>query len=75
MCKHSEEGDTDCLGIFDVAVKEFVAGDGETSLTKIPQIGWNTITDVYRGFIPNELEEKYVYFVHSFYCELRNNFV
>ena len=40
LCQHSEEGDADCLGIFDVPVKRFVA---TTPDQKIPHMGWNTI--------------------------------
>ncbi|MBR6030406.1 MAG: imidazole glycerol phosphate synthase subunit HisH [Bacteroidaceae bacterium] len=41
MCRHSEEGDVDCLGIFDVEVKRFVPLRHEE---KIPHMGWNSIT-------------------------------
>ena len=40
MCKHSEENNTDCLGIFDVNVKKF-----EPKL-KVPQMGWNTLSEM-----------------------------
>ncbi len=70
MCKHSEENDTDCLGIFDVEVKKFVAKKGEENITKIPHMGWNTICDLKLDFIPASLENEFVYFVHSFYAEL-----
>lgn len=70
MCKHSEEGDTNCLGIFDVNVKRFVARSGEQNITKIPHMGWNTLTDLRHDFIPKELNNEFVYFVHSFYAEL-----
>src|SRR5690348_12118104 len=42
MCKHSEENNTDCLGIFDEQVRKFVPQNGE----KVPQIGWNNIYDL-----------------------------
>ena len=32
LCKHSEEYDTDCLGIFDVDVKRFIPQQSRTSL-------------------------------------------
>lgn len=67
MCRHSEEGDTDCLGIFDAEVKRFQSQRHED---KIPQMGWNTISHtkgpLYDGFI----REEYVYFVHSYYVPL-----
>ena len=40
MCRHSEEGDTDCLGIFDAEVKRFQPVKHED---KIPHMGWNSI--------------------------------
>lgn len=67
MCRYSEEGDTDCLGIFDAEVKRFQSQRHED---KIPQMGWNTISHtkgpLYDGFI----REEYVYFVHSYYVPL-----
>lgn len=67
MCRHSEEGDTDCLGIFDADVKRFTPVN---HADKVPQMGWNSLTDtrgeLFRGFGPAE----YVYFVHSYYVPL-----
>ena len=40
MCRHSEEGDVDCLGIFDVDVKRFQPRRHED---KIPHMGWNSL--------------------------------
>lgn len=64
LCKHSEEGDTKCLGIFDVDVKRFCPTRHED---KVPAMGWNEITNLksklYKGFDNDE----YVYFVHSYY--------
>ena len=64
LCKHSEEGNTDCIGVFDVEVKKFISKD-----LKIPHVGWNSI--VKRGENPlmkGLKEEEFVYFVHSFYA-------
>ena len=64
MCKHSEEGDTKGLGIFDVDVVKF------SSKVKVPQMGWNTIynlkSDLFKGIAENE----YMYLVHSYYAPL-----
>lgn len=75
MCRHSEEGDVDCLGIFDADVLRFRPQRHED---KVPHMGWNTITTVkggsaavtgaeasplFKGFSGGE----FVYFVHSFY--------
>ena len=64
MCSHSEEGDVDCLGIFQTDVKRFHPQQHED---KVPHMGWNTLTetrgDLFKGFD----KEEFVYFVHSFY--------
>jgi imidazole glycerol-phosphate synthase subunit HisH len=67
MCKHSEEGDTDCLGIFDTAVKLFAS----TGL-KVPQMGWNNIYDLKSGLFEGLAEESFIYNVHSYYAALSN---
>jgi imidazole glycerol-phosphate synthase subunit HisH len=67
MCSHSEEGDTDCLGIFNENVKKF-----EGSL-KVPHMGWNSIHNLKGDLFEPMLERQYVYFVHSFYAELGEN--
>ena len=64
MCRHSEEGEVDCLNIFDVDVKRFVPRKHED---KVPHMGWNTITNVKGGLFNKQLENKFVYFVHSYY--------
>jgi glutamine amidotransferase len=63
MCKNSEEGKTDCLGIFDEEVKLF-----EPKL-KVPHMGWNTLNKIKSKLFSTELEDRYVYFVHSYYAE------
>lgn len=67
MCAHSEENDTDCLGIFEEPVKKFDAGD--TGL-KVPQIGWNKVTDTRSRIFEQIPQGSYFYFVHSFYASL-----
>lgn len=67
MCKHSEEGDADCLGIFDTEVKRFIPRKNED---KIPHMGWNNIIDVNSSLFDSSLENEYVYFVHSYYVAL-----
>lgn len=64
LCRHSEEGNIDCLGIFDEDVKRFPADNPEF---KIPHMGWNTIGQIKGEFIPRELIDAYVYYVHSYY--------
>lgn len=67
LCRHSEENDTDCLGVFDVDVRRFVPED---RTLKIPQMGWNTITDCKSPLFKGLGEEEYVYFIHSYYAAL-----
>lgn len=67
MCRYSEEGNTGCLGIFDVDVKRFIPQRHED---KVPHMGWNTITDLKGGLFSPALENQFVYFVHSFYVPL-----
>jgi len=68
MCKHSEEADTSCLGIFDLEVKKFTMPDEQVQSFKIPQMGWNTITNIKSGLFDPTLENSYVYFVHSYFA-------
>lgn len=67
MCRHSEEGNVDCLGIFDVDVKRFLPQKHED---KVPHMGWNTLEEtkshIFNGFCGGE----YAYFVHSYYVPI-----
>ena len=67
MCCHSEEGDADCLGIFDAEVKRFRAQHHED---KVPHMGWNTIAQTRSGLFTGFDKEEFVYFVHSFYVSV-----
>lgn len=68
LCAHSQEGDTDCLGIFDVPVLRF--DNSHAPNLKIPQMGWNTIEVRQNSFIPQQCNGRYAYFVHSYYAPL-----
>ena len=63
MCKHSEEGDTKGLGIFNVEVKRF------SNQVKVPQIGWNQISNLQTELFQGIKEQEFMYLVHSFYAE------
>ena len=65
MCKHSAENDTNCLGIFDEQVLAFKATEVGT---KVPQIGWNTVTNLKTELFNEVPENSYTYFVHGFYA-------
>jgi imidazole glycerol-phosphate synthase subunit HisH len=68
LCKHSEENNTDCIGVFDTAVKRFQSP--VENLLKIPQIGWNNITGLHSVVFEHVPENAYMYFVHSYYAAL-----
>jgi glutamine amidotransferase len=64
MCSHSEESNTDCIGIFDVPVLKF------PPLLKVPHMGWNSLEDTKGDIFYGISENSYVYFVHSYYVPL-----
>jgi glutamine amidotransferase len=64
MCTSSEEGTTDCLGIFNAKVKLFPPKE------KVPHIGWNSLYELRGDLFKNMNAPEDVYFVHSFYAEL-----
>ena len=83
LCRHSEEGDVDCIGIFDAEVKRF---QPERHEDKVPCMGWQEISlpqplqregglepsPLFKGILSHLLlegsvEHPYVYFVHSYY--------
>lgn len=66
LCRHSEEGDVDCLNIFDVPVRRFSPIRHED---KVPCMGWNQLYDT-RSALMDGIESHYVYFVHSYYVPL-----
>jgi glutamine amidotransferase len=74
LCKHSEEGDVDCIGVFDADVKRFQPQFHEE---KVPCMGWNNLKFKVESLElrENKLfeglgENPYVYFVHSYYVPL-----
>jgi glutamine amidotransferase len=70
LCKHSEENNTECLGVFDEVVKRFEPA----SQFKVPHMGWNSLRDA-KDWIDQDLNNKYVYFVHSYYVPVNVNTV
>ena len=64
MCRHSQEGDTDCLGIFPLDVLRFQPQCHED---KVPQIGWNSISDLRSPLFKDIDDGEFIYNVHSFY--------
>lgn len=71
MCRHSEEGDTNCLGIFPLDVKRF---QPQRHTDKVPQMGWNSIQDL-RTPLFREIEDgSYIYNIHSYYVPYDKDF-
>lgn len=68
MCSHTEEGEVDCLGIFPEKVKKFIPLPGNEFITKVPHMGWNSITNLKSKLFDPSIEGQYVYFVHSYYA-------
>lgn len=66
FCRHSEENNTDCLGIFDVDVKKF---DAQAINQKVPHMGWNTLESLKGLLFEGIPENSYAYFVHSYFAE------
>ena len=62
MCNYSEEGNTKGLGIFDCDVVRF------TNEVKVPQIGWNAITELKTDLFKDIVKTEYIYMVHSYYA-------
>ena len=82
MCRYSEEGATNCLGIFDTEVKRFESLRHED---KVPHMGWDTIYNLQNnmkvvdgGMKPGSClfkgvaDNSYVYFVHSYYVPVND---
>ena len=72
MSRHSEEGDTECLGIFDAEVKRFRPQCHED---KVPHMGWNTLTNTHSALFKGFEKDEFVYFVHSYFADCESRFV
>ena len=66
LCKHSEEGDTMGLGVFDAEIKRF------SNSVKVPHMGWNTIDNLKSDLFKGINSGAYMYSVHSYYAPLTN---
>lgn len=69
MCNHSEEGNTKGLGIFNVDVLRFrePASTAGRSV-KVPQIQWNTISNLKTPLFNEVSDQEFIYMVHSYYA-------
>lgn len=66
MCRHSEEGDAECMGIFDARIQRFKEEEG----LKIPHMGWSRIANMDSKLFKGIESGSYVYFVHSYHAPL-----
>jgi glutamine amidotransferase len=67
MCRQTEEGNTQGLGIFRVNVKKFISSNPEM---KVPQMGWNSISNLKGPLFKGVPDNAHVYYVHGYYAEL-----
>lgn len=67
LCSHSEENDTDCMGIFPNKVLKF-----QSEGFKVPQMGWNRLINLDSPLFNGLSDGDFAYFVHSFYAEVNN---
>ena len=63
MCRGSEEGPVECMGLFDTRVRRFT----ETPDAKVPHMGWNSIGNLESKLFKGVSEGSCVYFVHSYF--------
>lgn len=68
LCSHSEENDTECLGVFPLKVKKF------PPLDKVPHVGWNNLENLKTPLLKGLDETDFVYYVHSYYAELSKEY-
>lgn len=68
MCSYSEENNTECLGIFEEKVRRFIPKKGKEYITKVPHMGWNSITNLKTNLFDESIDNQFVYFVHSYYA-------
>jgi len=69
MCRHSEEGNKDGLGL----INADVIGFNLDRSFKVPHMGWNLIEPINENKILSDLDvNSKFYFVHSFYVKVDN---
>ena len=71
LFEHSEESDTECLGIIPAKVKLFKSEEISPDIPiKVPQVGWNDIYNLKTDLFKDVPEHSYIYYVHSYYAEM-----
>jgi len=66
LCRDSEEGNVECMGVFDAHVRRFP----EDAAAKVPHMGWNQIGNLDSKLFKDIQGGSDVYFVHSYYPTL-----
>jgi glutamine amidotransferase len=64
LTNYSEEGNTNCIGIFDTTVKKLPA------LDKVPHTGWNNFSSINGEIFKGMKTTDDVYYVHSYCVEI-----
>jgi imidazole glycerol-phosphate synthase subunit HisH len=67
LCQSSEEGTTDCLGVFPVKVRRFPVRAGQAE--KVPHVGWNTVEQLSGPLYSGIADPVFMYYVHSYFAE------
>jgi len=71
LFEHSEESDTECLGIIPAKVKLFQNEVVSPDIPiKVPQIGWNNLYNLKTNLFKDVPEQSFVYYVHSYFAEM-----
>lgn len=68
LCRYSEEGNAECLGIFQTDVRSFRSLDPNERPAKVPKTGWNTLADMEGPLFRSIGETPYLYFVHGYFA-------
>jgi len=68
-----ENGLTEGLGLLPGSVRRFSGQTPEGESYKVPHMGWNKLEFVNDSPLIKNLEEDYVYFVHSYFVDAQNS--
>jgi glutamine amidotransferase len=68
MCRHTDEGDIEGMGIFDAGVHHFCSA--ATAALRIPHMGWNSVENRGSRLLEGVPDGSYFYFVHSYFAEV-----
>ncbi|MCM3115257.1 imidazole glycerol phosphate synthase subunit HisH [Neobacillus sp. MER 74] len=71
--RSEENGPTEGLGLLPGRVRRFPGKTPEGQTYKVPHMGWNRLEFVQESPLLKNLEEDYVYFVHSYYVDAENS--